>query len=318
MKSTNNSWESAFAGIGLMLSATGVMAAGELVIQGLPGATPAGNPTCFSATGQLGPCAYTSPIENIIWVAKSGGDYTDPVTALTSISDASVNNPYRVMIGPGVYNLSSALVMKEYVYIEGSGRNVTRLTGSFSTPGTWADATLVKGANNSGLKNLTVKNTCASTLCTAIYNVNASPSLNGAKFVASGGTNTIAIHNDNNSSPTLKTVTALGEGNGTSMGMYNWNNCSPTVYRSTIKAEGVGANYGVFNKGGSTTTIHGSIVVGSNNTIVNDGTGGVSSASIFSSQLSGGAVLDQLSGAAPVCAFVIDEDYDPYSGPACP
>ncbi len=71
---------------------------------------------------------------NVIVVAKSGGDFTDPVLAVGSITNASSSNPYLVKITSGVYSIgSNRLVMKPYVDIEGSGEITTRITGSNGT-----------------------------------------------------------------------------------------------------------------------------------------------------------------------------------------
>jgi len=68
---------------------------------------------------------------NVVVVAKSGGDFTDPIAAIESIVDASSTNPYLVKIMPGVYDFgSNALYMKEYVDIEGAGENATVLTSA--------------------------------------------------------------------------------------------------------------------------------------------------------------------------------------------
>ena len=68
---------------------------------------------------------------NVIIVATSGGDYASPVDAMNSIADASESNPYLVKIMPGVYNIgSNSVQMKPYVDIEGSGENVTKITGN--------------------------------------------------------------------------------------------------------------------------------------------------------------------------------------------
>ena len=90
------------------------------------------------------------PLKNIVTVAKANGDFTSPVAAVNSITDASATNPYLVVIGPGVYTMGAALVMKEYVDIAGSGENVTKLTGAIST-GQLSSSAIVHGANNAAL-----------------------------------------------------------------------------------------------------------------------------------------------------------------------
>ena len=68
----------------------------------------------------------------MIVVAKSGGDFTDPVEAMNSTSDASANNSYLIKLMPGVYDLgtNNPLRMKEYVDIVGSGTNTTSIIGT--------------------------------------------------------------------------------------------------------------------------------------------------------------------------------------------
>ena len=92
-------------------------------------------------------------LQNVITVAKSNGDFTDPIKALNSITDASSSNPYLIVIAPGVYYLSSQLVMKEYVSIAGSGKETTFLSLSSSAPKL---DYFVTGANNTELSDLTI------------------------------------------------------------------------------------------------------------------------------------------------------------------
>lgn len=97
----------------------------------------------------------------VIVVATSGGDYTDPVAAVNSITDASVTNPYLVKVMPGVYTLTSPLNMKEYVTLEGTeeGAVITSAINNID----WATCTTgtIVMANNSAIYRITVKNSAA-------------------------------------------------------------------------------------------------------------------------------------------------------------
>lgn len=100
------------------------------------------------------------PLANIVSVAKQNGDFSSPIAAVASITDASESNPYLIAIAPGVYDLENQqLVMKEYVDIVGSGQNVTTLEGSVgSAGGLVAASSLVVGASNSSMQSLTIHN----------------------------------------------------------------------------------------------------------------------------------------------------------------
>lgn len=95
---------------------------------------------------------------NPVIVAKSGGHFTDPIAAMNSIIDASSTNPYLIKIMPGIYDLGAIpLRVKDYVSIEGSGTDVTKITGSVSDNGS-SDFALVISASNSTVSNLTIDN----------------------------------------------------------------------------------------------------------------------------------------------------------------
>jgi len=96
----------------------------------------------------------------VITVAKSGGDFTDPVTALASISDAGINNRYLVRIMPGVYDIGAvSLQMKPYVDVEGSGQGVTVVAGTVPDDAATSlpSVGVVNVEQNSELRNLTVE-----------------------------------------------------------------------------------------------------------------------------------------------------------------
>jgi pectin methylesterase-like acyl-CoA thioesterase len=61
------------------------------------------------------PLNSAKKIKNVVTVSATGGNFTNPVAAINSITNASAANPYLLQIGPGVYTLTQPLVMKPYV-----------------------------------------------------------------------------------------------------------------------------------------------------------------------------------------------------------
>lgn len=74
-----------------------------------------GNPEFASAT-LSGRKVITSQ-QQIIRVAKAGGDFTTITAALNSILDAASNKHYVILVAPGVYN--EQITLKDYVHIHG-------------------------------------------------------------------------------------------------------------------------------------------------------------------------------------------------------
>ena len=306
----------------------GIVSDGPLVLEGLPTAGLMDALVCFDpATGELGQCDASAlpgpPPAKIAWVAQSGGDYTSPVTALTDVGTwcgtPSATNPCLLRIAPGVFDVGSGQVeMQPYVDMQGSGQHNTTIKGSRCLGSPWFGVSMVLGASNAELRDMTIENACTSgsSYTAALYNASSdSPRLTRVTIKASGPGLITTIHNNASSSPTLTNVNVVASGSGTSEGMYSYNGCDPVVIHSTIAAVGTGANYGVFTKTSSDATIEHSTVIGSSNTIVNDSAG--ATADIFASRLIGGPTLGQLGGTAPSCAGVTDENNTFYAS-ACP
>ena len=104
-------------------------------------------------------------VKNVITVAKSGGDFSDPREALKSITDASENNRYVVYIAPGIYNLFlEGIVLRPYVSVVGAGAKSTILQTEVAdvignpivNPQYIASATL---EGNNTISNLKIVNT---------------------------------------------------------------------------------------------------------------------------------------------------------------
>jgi len=107
------------------------------------------------ATGSQCPAGTAAKYAQVIVVAKSGGDFTDPIAAMESITDASATNPYLIKIMPGVYELNywdgRYLNLKSFVDIEGSGEGVTKISMADALIGFVRTA----GVTNAELRNLT-------------------------------------------------------------------------------------------------------------------------------------------------------------------
>jgi hypothetical protein len=180
--------------------------------------------------------------ENVIVVAKSGGDFTTITAARNSIADASATNRYLIYVAPGTY--TEAVTMKPYVDIEGAGELATKITraGSAAT-----NTGTVVGANNAELRFLTVENTGGGANAIAIYNNGVQPRLTHITASASGGTTTNYGIFNTSASLTMVDVTASASGGATNYGVYNISS-SPTMNGVTATgAGGTSQNYGVVN-----------------------------------------------------------------------
>ena len=197
-----------------------------------------------------------TPFQNVVIVAKSGGDYTTIQSAINSISSASQSNPYLIWVAPGVYN--EAVTMKPYLHLQGSGQGVTVITSSVSsssTPPTQASLVL---ADNVSLRDLTVQN-----MGTGLHNVGLMAS-NGASDIlvadveagsqgnGSTDTNNYAIYlTGNGTRVTLQSVNALAENaNLAAIGLYNASGATVTLLNgSYIASSGFEHSAGISNLG---------------------------------------------------------------------
>lgn len=235
---------------------------------------------------------------NVIIVAPSGGDFTSPVDAMNAITDASASNPYLVKIMPGVYNIGSNSVrMKPYVDIEGSGENVTIVSGS--------NFSVVNGGSNTEIRFLTVRSTCQYNCQTvgnsafaifnegvtamkithvkaevtktcgcggvAIYNSGSNVTIGDVTATITGtdGDN-VAITNFYNSFVTMNNINASVSGTRWAHGVQN--NSTTVVVMNNVSAKASGGidDSGVTTTGGSTVTMTNVTAEGNHNGIVNE------------------------------------------------
>jgi len=204
----------------------GLNVAGEVRFPDVSNAPPQTAPLCIStSSGFLGACAQVSGMANIAWVAPQGGDYTSPVQALSEVNnwcgEPSNSNRCLVRIAPGFYDLGNQqLLMKPYVDIQGSGWNMTILSGARGASNV-VDAALVKGSVSSVLSHLTVSNNGTA----------------GQAWAAGYAGENISTGSD--VAPDLDHVTVKVGGNATtSMGIYLKNVAAARLERVWIEVDG--------------------------------------------------------------------------------
>ena len=197
---------------------------------------------------------------NVAVVAPSGGDYSDPATAMGAYSSwcgtPSETNPCLLKIMPGVYDIgTSPVAMQPYIDIEGSGQNVTVITGTVSSDSFPPTNGVVNGASKAEIRFLTVKNIGSGSDVVAILNISASPSMTNVTATASGGTYHYGVFNTSSSSPTMTNVTATASGGTNNYGVYDNDSSSPTMTNVTATASGGTSSYGVYNISSSSPTM---------------------------------------------------------------
>jgi hypothetical protein len=196
--------------------------------------------------------------ENVVTVAKSGGDYTSVQTAIDSITDAAADNTYLVWVAPGVY--VEQVTMKPYVHLQGAGQEATIITSTVtdaSFPPTQATLTL---AQDTSLRDLTVGNSgtgsrnvallaTTDTTQTLVADVTARAHGAGTSYYATfltGGDMGI----------TLQNVTGLAEnGIGNNFGLYISNGTVATLRGGSFTGRGGSRGYGIYTRGSNTTLV---------------------------------------------------------------
>ena len=199
---------------------------------------------------------YQKKYANVIVVAKSGGDFTDPLAAINSITDASATNPYLIKIMPGVYDLgANTIAMQSFVDIEGAGEKTTKIYG------TGYLYLFMRGASDAELRYLTVEsiinNGCA------LFNTGSSPKVSHVTVINSGGGG-IAICNQD-STAIFTDVTAVSRGIFApppyntawgNRGIENSGGGSPSFTNVKVDVSDVSGSNAILNWGTTAATFH--------------------------------------------------------------
>jgi len=157
------------------------------------------------------------------------GDYTNPAHAMTNkqtwcpsylcFPGQICPPPTRCLlkIMPGYYDIeTSSLQMYPNVDIEGSGENVTIISGNISGTGSG----VVQGSSDAELRFLTVENRGGGAAAVAIRNSNASPKLTNITVKVSGSNDSRGIYNIINGSPIMTNVTVAATGGNEAYGIF--------------------------------------------------------------------------------------------------
>jgi hypothetical protein len=223
----------------------------------------------------------------ILWVAKSGGDYTTVTAALnaigTTIPASDSTHPYVIKIAPGTYNEPGGISLKNDVDLEGSGTDNTVITCACGGPnspfsdGTTATVRIAGPTMTTQIRDLAVTNTGPGTYSTGIWNGGGTPfgsvSLLNVNVTASGGVGNYALVNDgSNMSVDHSQTTAKGSASGSeTFSIANVVGGGMALNDVTADANGLGASrIGVYNT--ADVEVHDSIIVGTDISIDNTGT----------------------------------------------
>ncbi len=121
---------------------------------GTPGFMSADDKTKLDETVDYVRTIVVSPV-----IGNETASGTALLSALSGITDNSATNPYLLKIEPGIYDLgSSALTMKSFVDIEGSGQKATFLNTTRGSSSLGTGAAAVVGASNAELRHVTISN----------------------------------------------------------------------------------------------------------------------------------------------------------------
>jgi hypothetical protein len=193
--------------------------------------------------------------QNVVVVAKSGGDYTSVQDAIDSIAGEAADNPYLVWVAPGVY--VEQVTMRPHVHLQGAGQGATVISSTASSGFPPSQATL-KLASDTSLRDLTVGNGGASEYNVALLATAGTTRTLVADVTAraqgGGSTNYALFLRGSGTGVTLQQVTALAEnGSSYNFGLRNSDGAAATLCGGSFTARGGTNTRGIYNYGSGTT-----------------------------------------------------------------
>jgi len=184
-------------------------------------------------------------------VAKSGGDYTNPIEAVANISDGDQwcrepdpvgeIQPCLIQILPGIYELTETLVIPTFVSIVGSGPLATVLRSTSSV-----ESSVRIGFNRGGdpevsLRDLSIENNFGDGTRSVALTLNSDvrAEVSNVHFQASGSSTNIAVEIQEGTNVRFRNVQMRAQGGSRSFGLLDPGFSSfVTVEDSSISASG--------------------------------------------------------------------------------
>lgn len=182
--------------------------------------------------------------------------------ALSGISGNSASDPFLLRIEPGIYDIgASALTMKSFVDVEGSGETATFIVASRGGATLASSAAAVIAAANTELRDLAVTNTApASSIGIAFFSNTASPNVRHVTLSSTGASqNSVGVFATSGGTMLLSDVTITAtstSGTSGAAGIQLAGTGKATVLNSRITGKGVGGtgtNIGISLTGSSTS-----------------------------------------------------------------
>lgn len=90
----------------------------------------------------------TALLANTLTVAPSGGDFTSPLDAINSITDASASNRYVVFVKAGTYVVDQNMALKPFVTLRGEGPDLTSIKLYSANDGVTLTSVFLAGASS--------------------------------------------------------------------------------------------------------------------------------------------------------------------------
>jgi len=180
--------------------------------------------------------------QNVVIVAKSGGDYTSVQAAIDSIGDAAAGDPYLVWVAPGVY--VEEVTMKPYVHLQGAGQEATviSLTTYLTSHVSLRDLTV--GGNGTSTALRATDGTTDTLVADVTARALSTLSYNRAVYLSGSGTHI-----------TLQNVTALAENGDYNYGLHSIFSATVTLHGGSFTARGGDDAYGIYLQEGYTTIL---------------------------------------------------------------